>query len=209
MQPKFTSDDNGVQTVQGYTYVNSLSIDIDNLTNDLLAQVLDTAVQTGGNAVSIDSVTFELSPLLADNLTIQAEASAVSDARNQAARYAKVILSAHFKKYFRRFFLQSQNKYCLQASVSKLVSSLRLLFCSVSAMKACMPPPSHTFAQYHFSQSRNHTNLLMLKAFWSVLQHFTETSASTTWLVMKKCPPFWPAEFWNYSWACPDSHNLS
>ena len=151
MQPKFTSDDNGLQTIQGYTYINSLSIDIDNLTNDLLAQVLDTAVQTGGNAVSIDSVTFELSPLLADNLTIQAEASAVRDAQNQAARYVKVILSAHFKKYLLKLFPPISVQSCLQAPVSKLVSSLRSLFGSVSVLKACTPRPSHMFAQYHFS----------------------------------------------------------
>ena len=92
VQPKFTTDDNGNQRVQGYTYVNSLSIDINNLTLSL-SNVLDTAVRTGGNALSITSVTFELSPSLADSLTIQAEASAVRDAQNQAERYTRVIKS--------------------------------------------------------------------------------------------------------------------
>ena len=89
MQPKFTTDDNGNQRVQGYTYVNSLSIDINNLTLSL-SNVLDTVVRTGGNALSINSVTFELSPSLADSLTSQAEASAAKDAQNQAERYTRV-----------------------------------------------------------------------------------------------------------------------
>lgn len=91
VQPKYSSSNDGVRSIEGYTFTNSLSIDISNISNDLLSQVLDTAVRAGGDSLTINSVDFSLSPALAGNLTVQAETMAVREARAQADRYAAVI----------------------------------------------------------------------------------------------------------------------
>ena len=84
------NSENGTSTTIGYTYTNSLSGAIGSLTGDLLSQVLDTAVQNGGNNLTIDGVTFSLSPALSYNKTVEARGQAATDAKTTAQQYAQV-----------------------------------------------------------------------------------------------------------------------
>lgn len=76
----------------GYVYTNYLSISLDNVTGDLLSEVLDTAVSKGGNNLTISSVEFSLSPMLSYNKTVDARMQAAADAKSTAQQYAKVSL---------------------------------------------------------------------------------------------------------------------
>jgi uncharacterized protein YggE len=90
VDPKTTYDsDTGTSTTIGYTYTNSLSVAIGSLTGDLLSNVLDTAVRNGGNNLTIDSVTFDLSPELSYNKTVEARSQASRDAKTTAQQYAQ------------------------------------------------------------------------------------------------------------------------
>jgi len=83
------NSETGTSTTSGYTYTNSLSVEIGSLTGDLLSKVLDTAVQNGGNNLTIDGVSFNLSPALSYNKTVEARGQAVTDAKTTAGQYAQ------------------------------------------------------------------------------------------------------------------------
>lgn len=84
----YNSNDGTSRTI-GYTYTNGLSIQIGNLTGDLLSKVLDTAVQNGGNNLTISSVSFNLSPALSYNKTVEARNQAAMDAKTTAAQFSQ------------------------------------------------------------------------------------------------------------------------
>ena len=90
VQPKTTYNSNtGTSTTVGYTYTNRLSVAIGSLTGDLLSNVLDTAVRNGGNNLTISSVSFNLSPGLSYNKTVEARSQAVRDAQTTAQQYTQ------------------------------------------------------------------------------------------------------------------------
>ena len=80
----------GTSTTVGYTFTQDLTVSLSNLTGDLLSEVLDTAVKSGGNNLTVSSVDFSLSPGLSYNKTIEARQQAVADAKATAAQYAAV-----------------------------------------------------------------------------------------------------------------------
>lgn len=86
LQPQY-SWNNTTQTseITGYTFTQSLEIKVANLTNDLLGQVIDTAVQAGGDNMRIDSVQVELSPALQQEKINEARKAAVASAQNAAS----------------------------------------------------------------------------------------------------------------------------
>lgn len=77
-------------TTIGYTFVNTLSVRIGDLTSDKLSAVLDTSVANGGNNLTISSVDFSLSQALSIAKTLEAQQTASDDANNTAQQYAKV-----------------------------------------------------------------------------------------------------------------------
>ena len=96
----------GVRKTLAYTFSGILSVELHDLTSDLLSKVIETAVKAsggkidarlGGTSLAVHSVEFSLSPALASNLTLQAEARAVTEAKSQAQRYAtvSVFLAVH------------------------------------------------------------------------------------------------------------------
>jgi len=92
VQPKTTYNSNdGTSRTIGYTFTNRLSVKIGSLTGDLLSSVLDTAVQNGGNNLTISSVSFDLFPGLSYNKTVDARSQAARDAKTTAEQYAKVL----------------------------------------------------------------------------------------------------------------------
>lgn len=88
----YNSNDGTSKTI-GYTYINSLSVKIGSLTGELLSKVLDTAVQNGGNNLTISSVSFDLSPALSYNKTVEARSQAARDAKTTAGQFSQVSLS--------------------------------------------------------------------------------------------------------------------
>ena len=80
----------GTSTTVGYTFTQYLTVSLSNLTGDLLSEVLDTAVRTGGNNLTVSSVSFSLSPELSYNKTTEARQQAAADAKATAAQYAAV-----------------------------------------------------------------------------------------------------------------------
>ena len=80
----------GTSTTVGYTFTQYLTVSLSNLTGDLLSEVLDTAVRTGGNNLTVSSVSFSLSPGLSYNKTREARQQAAADAKATAAQYAAV-----------------------------------------------------------------------------------------------------------------------
>jgi uncharacterized protein YggE len=115
-QTSYNSDD-GTSTTTGYTYTNSLSIQIGTLTGDLLSKVLDTAVQNGGNNLTINSVSFDLSPALSYNKTVQARSQAVRNAKTTAGQYSQVRFCLgfilHCDDYSRNLLLPSPSCICV------------------------------------------------------------------------------------------------
>jgi uncharacterized protein YggE len=55
VNPKYGSGDSS-NTIVGYTYSNQINVNVKNLTSDLLSEVLDTAVASGGNQLQIQRV---------------------------------------------------------------------------------------------------------------------------------------------------------
>lgn len=53
INPKYASSGN---SITGYTYTYQINVDVKNLTSDLLSEVLDTAVSTGGDQLRIQNV---------------------------------------------------------------------------------------------------------------------------------------------------------
>lgn len=84
--------DNTYMTV-AYTFTNSISISISNVSDGLLSNVLDTSVARGGNNLTISSVSFSLSDALSYNKTVEARRQAALDARASATDYTGVRLS--------------------------------------------------------------------------------------------------------------------
>ena len=50
------NEDLGTSQVIGYTYTNNLQVSVSNVTEDLLAEILDEAVTAGGNNLTINGV---------------------------------------------------------------------------------------------------------------------------------------------------------
>lgn len=63
VNPKYGTGSGQTNTVVGYTFSNQISVNVKNLTSDLLSAVLDTAVSSGGNQLQIKSVTVSVTRL--------------------------------------------------------------------------------------------------------------------------------------------------
>jgi len=75
---------NGPEELVGYTYEQTMTVTVNDLNNNTLSDVLDTAVVTGGDDVRIDGVYVELSPELKRQTTDAARKQAVEDAKMTA-----------------------------------------------------------------------------------------------------------------------------
>jgi uncharacterized protein len=82
VQPQY----NQQNTITGYTVSESLTVRLRNLAT--AGQAITNAINAGGNAVRVDSVSLDLADQ-APRLMAKARAEAVTDARNQAEQYAK------------------------------------------------------------------------------------------------------------------------
>jgi uncharacterized protein len=82
VQPQY----NQQNTITGYTVSESLTVRLRNLAT--AGQVISDAVEAGGNAVRVDSLSLDLADQ-AGRLMARARAEAITDARNQAGQYAK------------------------------------------------------------------------------------------------------------------------
>lgn len=88
---------NGTNKIVGYTFSQSIKVQIKNLTSDILSRVIDGAVLSGGNALQISSLTVDLSPALAQQAMAQAKQQAVGSAQSTAmilSQAANVTLGA-------------------------------------------------------------------------------------------------------------------
>lgn len=56
VNPKYDTRSSNTNTIVGYTYSHQLTVNVKNLTSDLLSEVLDTAVASGGNQLQIQQV---------------------------------------------------------------------------------------------------------------------------------------------------------
>ncbi|DBB04728.1 TPA: hypothetical protein ACH3X3_010031 [Trebouxia sp. C0006] len=56
LTPQTVYDKTNQQNITGYQFTNGIQVTVNGLTGDLLANVTDTAVQAGGDDVSIDSI---------------------------------------------------------------------------------------------------------------------------------------------------------
>lgn len=73
----------------GYKYTQSLSVKVTNVTSELLTRVVDTAVTTGGNNVTVSSISTDLSPPLKQQAQQQAQEQAVANAQATASILAE------------------------------------------------------------------------------------------------------------------------
>jgi uncharacterized protein YggE len=84
LYPKINYPMNGPEELVGYTYEQTMTVTVNDLNNNTLSEVLDTAVVTGGDDVRIDGVYVELSPELKRQTTDAARKQAVEDAKMTA-----------------------------------------------------------------------------------------------------------------------------
>jgi uncharacterized protein YggE len=93
LSPQFSWDDTARQSNRtGYTFSQELRVKVDLKGNntEALSQMVDAAVQAGGNALRINSITTDLSPAIKVKTTNEARELAVKDALATAAVLAKV-----------------------------------------------------------------------------------------------------------------------
>ncbi|KAK9832846.1 hypothetical protein WJX81_006797 [Elliptochloris bilobata] len=74
----------------GYQFQHSLQINIQNVTSQLLAGVIDVVVSQGSE-ISINSISFGLSSGIKNKLWLEGRNAAVADARGTAQLYAKAL----------------------------------------------------------------------------------------------------------------------
>lgn len=77
------------ERVSGYVYEQTLSITVNNLSNETLSQVLDVAVSSGGDQLRINGITVDLSPALKRAAMDEARVQAVQDAKKTAELLAE------------------------------------------------------------------------------------------------------------------------
>ena len=82
VQPQYNQQD----TITGYTVSESLTAELHHLAT--AGQTITDAVEAGGNAVTVDDVSLDLTDQAA-TLMAKARAKAIIDARDQAEQYAK------------------------------------------------------------------------------------------------------------------------
>jgi len=82
VQPQYNQQD----AIIGYTVSESLTAELHHLAT--AGQTITDAVEAGGNAVTVDDVSLDLTDQTA-TLMAKARAKAISDARDQAEQYAK------------------------------------------------------------------------------------------------------------------------
>ncbi|KAK9906560.1 hypothetical protein WJX75_004165 [Coccomyxa subellipsoidea] len=87
VNPKYGSGDSS-NTIVGYTYSNQINVNVKNLTSDLLSEVLDTAVASGGNQLQIQRVSFSLSDATTAEVMVAARKLSVASAKAAAEIYA-------------------------------------------------------------------------------------------------------------------------
>ena len=120
------ADQDGVTTIIGYTFTNSISVKISNVSNDLLSQVLDTAVSRGGNNLTISRVDFSLSDRLSYNITVAARRQAAADARASAQTYTDVRI-LHPSELDRRLLFNSRCRHIVTSTSQTHMSQGQLL----------------------------------------------------------------------------------
>jgi hypothetical protein len=92
LQPQYDYDSTtGRSNITGYQFTNSITVEISSVTGDLVSNVTDAAVQAGGNNVTVDSISFDLSPALRLQSLNQARTQAVDDARAAARLFAQTL----------------------------------------------------------------------------------------------------------------------
>ncbi|BDA45916.1 hypothetical protein COCOBI_08-0080 [Coccomyxa sp. Obi] len=87
VNPKYSSGSD-YNRIVGYTYSYQISVDVKNLTSDLLSEVLDTAVASGGNQLQIQRVSFSLSDAATAEVMVAARRLSVASAKAAAEIYA-------------------------------------------------------------------------------------------------------------------------
>lgn len=75
-----------------YTFTNSISVTLNNLTDSLLAAVLEAVIDAGKEDLTVDGVSFSLSDRLSYAKTVEARKQASQDALTTAQQYAEVLL---------------------------------------------------------------------------------------------------------------------
>lgn len=83
--------------VNGYTFTQSITVKITNLTSDTLSAVVDASVKAGGNNLQLSSIQMALSPEVKRSAMDRARSLAVEDAASTAeilAQAARVSLGA-------------------------------------------------------------------------------------------------------------------
>ncbi|KAL0050883.1 hypothetical protein WJX82_009340 [Trebouxia sp. C0006] len=88
LTPQTVYDKTNQQNITGYQFTNGIQVTVNGLTGDLLANVTDTAVQAGGDDVSIDSINFDLSAGVKAQALMQASQQATQDAKSTAGLFA-------------------------------------------------------------------------------------------------------------------------
>eukprot|EP00884_Botryococcus_braunii_P008733 jgi/Botrbrau1/17861/Bobra.0127s0100.1 len=94
VDPEFIYDKNTTQRIgiSGYTFSNTLLIGIRNVTADILAQVIDDVLSNIENGqVSVNRISFGLSPAVKGRLWSEARTAAVRDAYYSAKLYAETL----------------------------------------------------------------------------------------------------------------------
>ncbi|KAK9791622.1 hypothetical protein WJX73_003114 [Symbiochloris irregularis] len=75
----------------GFAFQNSIQVTVNNVTSDLLAEVLDSIVSSGGNLATISGVSLSLSDNLTNTLTNRARREAVLQAKQVATLYTQAL----------------------------------------------------------------------------------------------------------------------
>ncbi|EIE24362.1 DUF541-domain-containing protein [Coccomyxa subellipsoidea C-169] len=87
VNPKYDTRSSNTNTIVGYTYSHQLTVNVKNLTSDLLSEVLDIAVASGGNQLQIQQVSFSLSDALTAEVMVAARKLSVASAKAAAQIY--------------------------------------------------------------------------------------------------------------------------
>lgn len=75
---------NGSNQISGYTFSQSLKVDVANSNASTVSNIIDGVVLAGGNSVQVSSISTNLSPSLQKETTAQAKQQAVADAMSDA-----------------------------------------------------------------------------------------------------------------------------